>query len=146
MRQFWVTVPGGVEHVRIRARTLHETSNWLVLPSCSNTFNTVKRTAVVAEAANYVAALTPFAAKCSGTRPTDVIFRMDSGETRTIVCSSGVQQGDPMGPAKFCVALRPGLKVSGKRSGEKEWKPSLTWTMSLSPLWGLWPSPSSGET
>ena len=110
VRQFWVTVPGGVEHVRIRARTLHETSNWLVLPSCSNTFNTVKRTAVVAEAANYVAALTPFAAKCSGTRPTDVIFRMDSGETRTIVCSSGVQQGDPMGPAMFCPALRPGLK------------------------------------
>ncbi|CAN0567638.1 unnamed protein product, partial [Laminaria digitata] len=35
---------------------------------------------------------------------------MDSGETRTIACSSGVQQGDPMGPAMFCLALRPGLK------------------------------------
>ncbi|CAN0590314.1 unnamed protein product, partial [Laminaria digitata] len=30
--------------------------------------------------------------------------------TRTIACSSGVQQGDPMGPAMFCLALRPGLK------------------------------------
>ncbi|CAN0090495.1 unnamed protein product, partial [Laminaria digitata] len=29
---------------------------------------------------------------------------------RTIACSSGVQQGDPMGPAMFCLALRPGLK------------------------------------
>ena len=32
------------------------------------------------------------------------------GETRTITCSSGVQQLAPMGPAKFCLALRPGLK------------------------------------
>ncbi|CAN0569175.1 unnamed protein product, partial [Laminaria digitata] len=43
-------------------------------------------------------------------RPADVFFRMDSEETRTIACSSGVQQGDPMGPEMFCLALRPGLK------------------------------------
>ena len=35
---------------------------------------------------------------------------MDAGETRTIACSSGVQHGEPMGPAMFCLALRPGLK------------------------------------
>ncbi|CAN0515098.1 unnamed protein product, partial [Laminaria digitata] len=35
---------------------------------------------------------------------------MDSEEIRTIACSSGVQQGDPMGPAMFCLAVRPGLK------------------------------------
>ena len=29
---------------------------------------------------------------------------------KTIACSSGVQQGDYMGPAMFCVVLRPGLK------------------------------------
>ncbi|CAN0525097.1 unnamed protein product, partial [Laminaria digitata] len=34
---------------------------------------------------------------------------MDSEETRKIACSSGVQQGDPMRPAMFCLALRPGL-------------------------------------
>ncbi|CAM9775707.1 unnamed protein product, partial [Laminaria digitata] len=68
----------------------------LVLTDCSNAFNTVKRTVVLAE--------------CYGTRPADVIFRMDSGETRTIACSSGVQQGDPMRPEMFCLALRQGLK------------------------------------
>ncbi|CAN0595363.1 unnamed protein product, partial [Laminaria digitata] len=68
----------------------------LVLTDCSNAFNTVKRTAVLEE--------------CYGTRPADVFFRMDSGETRTIACSSGVQQGDPMGSAMFCLALRPRLK------------------------------------
>ncbi|CAN0586918.1 unnamed protein product, partial [Laminaria digitata] len=110
VRQFEVAVPGGVEHVGFRARTLHETGNWLVLTDCSNAFNTVKRTGVLEEVANCVPALTPLVAKCYGTRPADVFFRMDTGETRTTVCSSGVQQGDPMGPAMFCLALRPGLK------------------------------------
>ncbi|CAN0389470.1 unnamed protein product, partial [Laminaria digitata] len=108
--QFGVTVPGGVEHVGLRARTLHETGNWLVLTDCSNAFDTVKRTAVLEEVANCVPALTPFVSKCYGTRPADVFFRMDTGESRTIACSSGVQKGDPMGPTMFCLALRPGLK------------------------------------
>ncbi|CAN0517664.1 unnamed protein product, partial [Laminaria digitata] len=82
----------------------------LVLTDCSNAFNTVNRTAVLEEVANCVPALTPLVAKCCGTRPADVFFRMDTGETRTIACSSDVQQGDPMGPAMFCLALRPGLK------------------------------------
>ena len=55
-------------------------------------------------------ALTLFWAKCYGTRPAGVFFRMDSGETRTIACSSGVQQGDLMEPAMFCLALRLELK------------------------------------
>ena len=50
VRQFGVAVPGGVEHVGLRARTLHETGDWLVLTDCSNAFNTVKRKAVLAEA------------------------------------------------------------------------------------------------
>ena len=65
---------------------------------------------MLAEVGNCVPALTPFVAKCHGTRPADVFFRMDSGETSTIPCSSGVQQGDPMEPAMFYLALRPGLK------------------------------------
>lgn len=65
--------------------------------------------AVLAEVTSCVPALTPSVAKCYGTRPADVFFRMDAGETRTITCPSGVQQGDPMGPATFCLALRPGL-------------------------------------
>ncbi|CAN0497252.1 unnamed protein product [Laminaria digitata] len=51
VRQFGVAVPGGVEHVGLRARTLHETGNWLVLTDCSNAFNIVKRTAVLEEVA-----------------------------------------------------------------------------------------------
>ena len=31
VRQFGVAIPGGVEHVGLNARTLHETGNWLVM-------------------------------------------------------------------------------------------------------------------
>ena len=45
MRQFVGAVPGGREHVGLRARALlHETGNWLLLTSCSNEFNTFIRT------------------------------------------------------------------------------------------------------
>ncbi|CAN0569338.1 unnamed protein product, partial [Laminaria digitata] len=69
VRQYGVAVPGGVEHMGLRARTLHETGNWLVLTDCPNAFNAVKRTTVLKEVANCVPALTPSVAKCHGTRP-----------------------------------------------------------------------------
>ena len=78
VRQFGVAVPGGVEHLGLWVRTLHETGNWLVLTDCSNAFNTVKRKAVLGEAANCVPALTLFVTKCYGTRLADVFFRMES--------------------------------------------------------------------
>ena len=64
VRQFGVAVHGGVEHVGLRARMLHETGNWLVLTDSSNAFNTVKRTAVLEEVPKCVPALTPLVAKC----------------------------------------------------------------------------------
>ncbi|CAN0101460.1 unnamed protein product, partial [Laminaria digitata] len=86
----------------------------LVVTDCSNVFFAVKRTAVLAEVANCGPALMPFVAKCYGTRPADVFFRMDSGEARTVTCSSRIQQGDPIGPVMFCLALRPGLNYFRK--------------------------------
>ena len=67
-RQFGVAVPGGVEHVGPRARTLLETGNWLLITDCSNAFNTMKRMAVLAEVSNCVPALTLLVAKFYGTR------------------------------------------------------------------------------
>ena len=40
------------------------------------------------------------------TAPTQQFLRMDSVETRTIACSSGVHQGDPTGPAMVFLELR----------------------------------------
>ena len=126
MRQWWprlkevnrevrkkgVAVPGGVEHLGLRPRALHDMGNWLVLTDCSNAVNTVNSTVVLQEVGTHVQALTPFVAKCYGARPADVLSWMDSRETRAIACSGGVQQGDPMGPSMFCLSLRPGLKRS----------------------------------
>ena len=106
-RQFGVGVRGGVEHVALRARVQHEAINWLILTDCSNAFSLVNRTAVCAEAATSVPALTPFIAKCYGARPAPVFFQMDSGGRRKIGCWREVQQGDAMGPAVFCMPLLP---------------------------------------
>ena len=62
------------------------------------------------DVANCVPTLTPLVAKCYGTRPADVFFWMDSRETMTIACFSGIQQGNSMGPAMFYLALRPELE------------------------------------
>ena len=99
-----------MEQVALRARVHHEAKNWLILTYCSNAFNTVKRTAVLAEAATCMPAPTPFVAKCYGERSATVFFQMDSGERRKMDCSSGVQQANAMGPALFCVPLLPVLK------------------------------------
>ncbi|CAN0589342.1 unnamed protein product, partial [Laminaria digitata] len=92
VRQFGVAVPGGLEHVGLRARTLHETGNWLVLTDCSNAFNTVKRTAVLEEVENWH---TPLVSKCYGTRPADVFFRMDSGRPGRSLAPAGSSKGTP---------------------------------------------------
>ena len=110
VRQFEGAIPSGVEHISLRARNLPEIGRWLVLTYCSTSFNTVRMTAVNVEMANCVAALTPLGAKGHGARPADIFFRMDSGETRMIACSSDFQQEDPMRSAMFCLVLRPGLK------------------------------------
>lgn len=91
-----------------------------MLTDCSNTFNTANRMAVLAEAANSLPALTPFVVKRNDERPAPVFFQMnsgdggrpvrmffqtDAGERRMIDCSNGVQQGDAMRPALFCMPL-----------------------------------------
>lgn len=110
MRQFGVAVPGGMEHVGLRARMLHESRNWSDITDFFNAFNTVTITAALLEVTSCVPALTPLVAKCYGTGPADVFFRIDSKEARTVACSSGVQQGDPMGPSILCLSLRQRLK------------------------------------
>ena len=54
---------GGGKQAVLRARANHEAKYLLVFTVCSNAFNTVKRTAVLAEAAIFVPALTTLVAK-----------------------------------------------------------------------------------
>lgn len=81
--------------------------SWLILSDCPNAFNTVERTAVLAETTACVPVLTPFIAKCYAERNAPVCYQIDSGERRNIESSSGVQQGYAMGPALFRMPLLP---------------------------------------
>ena len=99
-----------MEQVAARVRVHHEAKKRVILTDCPNAFNTVNRTAMVAEAATCVPVLTPFVAKFYGEMSAPVFFQMESGERRKIDCSSGVQQGDAMGAALFCMPFVPVLK------------------------------------
>ena len=58
----------------MRARTLHETGSWPAITDGSNAFNTVKRTAVLAEVTICVPTVTPLMAMSYNTRLADVFF------------------------------------------------------------------------
>ena len=103
VRQFGVALPGGVEHVGLGARALHEVGNWVVVTDCSNADDSVKSTVVQADVANCVPAISRLVVRCYGTRPADVGFWVPSKKTKTIAYSSGVEQGGSMG-------FRQGLK------------------------------------
>ena len=96
-----------MEQVALCARMHHEPTSGLILTDCSNAFNTVKQTSVLTEAATCVPAHTSLVTKFYGERSAPVFFQMDSGERRKIDYSPGVQQGDAMGPALFCIPLLP---------------------------------------
>ena len=70
-----------------------------------NAVDTVERTTVLEEAANCAPVITPLVSKWYCTRPTDPLFRSDSGVTRAIYFASKVQEGGAMRPATLCLAL-----------------------------------------
>ena len=104
VRQFGVAVPGEAEHVSLRARTLHEAGNWLVTPDCSNAFNTVRKTVVLAEGANCVPALTPLGGLVlrykTRWRVFPGVLRGDQDDRLLQRCSAG-DRGTPWGRQCF---------------------------------------------
>lgn len=81
MRQFRVAVPEGIEHMGLRARAVHKTGNWSILTELFNAFNTLHRTAVLAEMATYLPVPTPFVVSCHGEKPADDYFGWIRGGT-----------------------------------------------------------------
>uniref|UniRef100_A0A0G4I397 Reverse transcriptase domain-containing protein n=1 Tax=Chromera velia CCMP2878 TaxID=1169474 RepID=A0A0G4I397_9ALVE len=51
--------------------------------------------------------------------PTPTFFQKDTGETKVIFSEEGVQQGDVMGPALFCIGLKPVLDRLSNRLREQ---------------------------
>ena len=69
----------------------------------SNAFNTIDREAILREVRNHMPSLAAFVDFCYA-RPSKLVFGA------TISSESGVQQGDPLGPLLFCLALQPLLQ------------------------------------
>ena len=79
----------------------------IIQTDASSAFNSVLRKPILEQVAVSTPALTGFVTKCYSERPTSVF--LDSGERIKLECSLWVQQGDAMGPALFCLPLRPVL-------------------------------------
>lgn len=107
-----VAVPGGVEHLGLSARTIHEMDNRLVTPDFPKYFFTVKMSAVLAEVANCVSSRTPLVGKCY-----DVVqdqlpryFGRTPGRPDRSLPPAVSSRGGPVGPEILWLVLRPGLK------------------------------------
>lgn len=104
--------------------------------------------AVLAEVANCVPELAPLAAKCYGKRFVFYGLRGDQDNS----CSSGVQQGGPMGLVMIFLVLRPGLKHFREESEQEQLGTFASMDdVSLSALWWsrptrLEPLPSFGKS
>lgn len=70
----------------------------------ANAFNTVDRELFLKEVRSRMPGLAPWVDFCY-TRPSKLVFG-----SHTIASESGVQQGDPLGPLLFALALQPVLK------------------------------------
>ena len=104
LSQRGVGVPGGAE------TAVHETRRWvtsmptdctLVKLYFTNAFNTLRRDSLLEAVARDIPELYSFAHASYSCRP---ISRHGSSVIRS---EEETQQGDPMGPLEFCIALQP---------------------------------------
>ena len=100
-RQLGVGVKGGAEalaHAARRYLASMEPACILVKLDFTNAFNTIRRDAVLEAVARHVPDLLPFASSAYGSA-SDLHLGV------VLESAEGVQQGDPLGPLLFCLAL-----------------------------------------
>ena len=81
--------------------TTQPSDKWTLLLDFSNAFNSISRSHMFEEIQARIPTLTPWMESCYGTQPF-----LHLGD-HTILSSSGVQQGDPLGPLGFALTLQP---------------------------------------
>ena len=105
-------MPGGAENVVHGVRMLLEDNPGSVVVSLdlSNAFNTVSRSAFVGLVEEHFPELASWIWRCYGAKQ----FLMLKGQEPLLSALAGVQQGDPLGPFLFCLAVHPVFKKLGR--------------------------------
>ncbi|PGH38748.1 MAG: hypothetical protein CRN43_13210, partial [Candidatus Nephrothrix sp. EaCA] len=104
--QLGVGIPGGAEaavHATRRWVTTMPEDSVLVKLDFTNAFNTLRRDSLLDAVAREIPELYRFAHAAYSNRP---LLRYGS---KIIRSEEGTQQGDPLGPLEFCLALQPVL-------------------------------------
>ena len=106
--QYGVATPSGAElMMHLIQPCLEKHPDWIVIKTdAKNAFNTVDRSVFLSELASIFSELFPFVVQCYIT-PARLTVRIEC-ETKFIF-SEQVQQGDPLGPLLFALALQPKL-------------------------------------
>ena len=121
--QYGVSTPGGAELMtHLIQASLEEHPEWIVIKTdAKNAFNTVDRSAFLSEVASIFPELYPFVAQCY-IPPAKLTVRVGC-KTQFILSEEGVQQGDPLGPLLFALALQP-ILINAAKDHESVLTPS----------------------
>ena len=110
--QHGIASPGGAENVVHIARALHSahapTQN-VVSIDLTNAFNSVSRNAFLRKTDSLFPALNAWAAACYGAHSSLLL-----ADGTIVESQCGVQQGDPLGPFFFCLAIHESLQKAAK--------------------------------
>ena len=105
--QVGVGTPGGAEAIvhslqLLRANPLiSDSDKWVLLVDFRNAFNNIDRALMFEELRSHIPGISPWMEWCYGSQP-----HLIHGDY-TIHSCAGVQQGDPLGPLGFSMALHP---------------------------------------
>jgi Reverse transcriptase (RNA-dependent DNA polymerase) len=109
--QYGVAVAGRAERVAATAQMLHDAGAVLLTIDGANAFNSISRSAVLREVAETLPELYAYVVQLYGADAEPALMFGLEGEAvpARVGSRQGVQQGDPLGPLLFALALRPVL-------------------------------------
>jgi hypothetical protein len=107
--QLGVGARGGSERVALMAQVVHEVGGVLLAIDGTNAFNALSRSAVLQAVATHFPELYAYVERVYGPASTPSLqFGLDGfAEAEIILSRQGVQQGDPLGPLLFALAVLP---------------------------------------